>query len=79
MNKEYLKLILRVAINDIGFTNEKNTAGYIYLVRDPRAVACSMAAHSNTNTNITVKNLFDDRMVGYNGKIVLQNILRLGK
>ena len=27
-----------------------------------------MAAHSNTNTNITVKNLFDDRMVGYNGK-----------
>ena len=57
-----------VSINNIGFTNEINTAGYIYLVRDPRAVVCSMSAHSNTSTDSVVKNLFDERMVGYNGK-----------
>ena len=57
-----------VAINNIGFTNEINTAGYIYLVRDPRAVVCSMSAHSNTSTDSVVKNLFDEKMVGYNGK-----------
>ena len=57
-----------VALNNISFTNETNTAGYVYLVRDPRAVVCSMAAHSNTKIESTVKNLFDDRMTGYNGK-----------
>ncbi len=38
-----------VAILNNWFTNSNNTAGYIYIVRDPRDVAISWAKHSNLN------------------------------
>ena len=36
-----------VAISNNWFTNSDNTAGYIYVVRDPRDIAISWAKHAN--------------------------------
>ena len=46
------------------FTDKKNTAGYIYVVRDPRAVACSYASHNNVSLDISVNNLLNETLVG---------------
>ena len=42
------------------FTNETYTKGYIYLIRDPRSVVCSMAAHSNKKIEKCVEDLLND-------------------
>ena len=49
------------------FTDETNTIGYIYIVRDPRAVACSLAAHSEISLEKAVDDLINKDQIGYNG------------
>ncbi|MAJ23272.1 MAG: hypothetical protein CBC24_05385 [Candidatus Pelagibacter sp. TMED64] len=53
------------------FTNKDNTLAYIYLVRDPRAVVCSNAFHSNITLDQSVKDLMNDNLVAYNGEFKL--------
>ena len=64
-----------VAIKDHWFTNEKNTLGYIYIVRDPRAVACSNAKHSNISMEESVNNLINENQIGYNPKYKLVEVI----
>ena len=63
-----------VSYNNKWFTDEKNTAGYIYVVRDPRAVACSNASHLNYTIEESVNDLIDENLVGYNGNYKLAEI-----
>ena len=46
------------------FTNKKNTVGYIYIVRDPRAVACSLAKHHAISQEKAVNNLLNENQIG---------------
>ncbi len=56
-----------VAYKNRWFTDETNTIGYIYIVRDPRAVACSLAAHSEISIEKAVDELINEDHIGYNG------------
>jgi len=56
-----------VAYKNRWFTDETNTIGYIYIVRDPRAVACSLAAHSEISIEKAVDDLINKDQIGYNG------------
>jgi len=49
------------------FTDENNTIGFIYTVRDPRAVACSKAYHSGLTIEESVNSLLNENEIGYNG------------
>ena len=53
------------------FTDETNTAGYIYIVRDPRAIVCSNASHSNISLEKAVFTLLNEDEIGYNGRYKL--------
>ena len=48
-------------INNYPFTNTDNTAGGIYIVRDPRDVAVSMSHHSNMNNENVVEHLITNQ------------------
>ena len=48
-------------INNYPFTNTDNTAGGIYIVRDPRDVAVSMSHHSNMNNGSVVEYLITNQ------------------
>ena len=41
------------------FTNSQNTAGYIYIVRDPRDVAISWAKHANLTYDESINFMLD--------------------
>ena len=56
------------------FTDETNTIGYIYTVRDPRAVVCSKAYHSNISIEESVNALINKDEIGYNGSYKLAEI-----
>jgi len=56
------------------FTDEKNTVGYIYVVRDPRSVACSNASHSNCTIEESVNDLLNENLIGFNGNYNLAEI-----
>tara|TARA_B100001123_G_C15150035_1_gene963136 strand:+ start:286 stop:1104 length:819 start_codon:yes stop_codon:yes gene_type:complete len=56
------------------FTNENNTVGYIYVVRDPRSVACSLAHHTKISIEESVQDLLNNNQVGYNGPYKLAEI-----
>ncbi len=56
------------------FTTEIHTAGYIYIVRDPRAVVCSLAAHTNNTIEHSIKDLLNDNFIGSNGKYNLAEL-----
>ena len=43
-----------ISLKDNWFTDENNTIGYIYLVRDPRSVVCSYAAYAGISIEKTV-------------------------
>ncbi len=49
------------------FTDESNSMGYIYIVRDPRAVVCSLASHAKISMEKAVDDLINPNQVGYNG------------
>jgi len=56
------------------FTDEMNTAGYIYLVRDPRSIACSLASHSNISIEQAVNDLLNENNMGLNGPYKLAEL-----
>ena len=60
---------------DRWFTTSNNTLGYIYIVRDPRAVACSLASHSKISIEQSVYNLLNENQIGYNETNKLAELL----
>ena len=56
------------------FTDKTNTIGYIYIVRDPRAVACSKAYHSGLSIKESVNGILNENEIGYNGPYKLAEI-----
>ena len=48
-----------VAISNNWFTNSSNTAGYIYIIRDPRDVAISWAKHANLTYDNSIDFMID--------------------
>ena len=48
-----------VSISNNWFTNSMNTAGYIYIVRDPRDVAISWAKHANLTYDNSINFMLD--------------------
>ena len=48
-----------MAISNNWFTNSSNTAGYIYIVRDPRDVAISWAKHANLTYDKSIDFMLD--------------------
>ena len=63
-----------VSLKDKWFTTETHTSGYIHIVRDPRSVVCSLAAHSNTTIEKSAKDLLNDNFIGSNGKYNLAEL-----
>ena len=55
------------AYNNNWFTEESNTIGYIYIVRDPRAVACSKSYHTGLSLEESVSSLLNENEIGFNG------------
>ena len=60
------------AINENQFSNNKNTLGVIYLVRDPRSVAVSLAYHNNITYDKSIKNLLDSNMSSVNSDFITE-------
>ena len=56
-----------VAYKGKWFADVTNTKGYIYIVRDPRSVACSKAYHSDLSMEKSVDSLINKNEIGYNG------------
>ena len=50
-------------INGNQFSNNNNTLGVIYIVRDPRSVAVSMAYHDNSTFEKSINNLLDTKRI----------------
>lgn len=48
------------------FTNDKNTSGAIYIVRDPRSVVVSKAYHDNISFDRSVDDLLDEKIFSTN-------------
>ena len=48
-----------VSISDNWFTNSSNTAGYIYIIRDPRDIAISWAKHANLTYDNSINFMLD--------------------
>ena len=48
-----------MAISNNWFTNSSNTAGYIYIIRDPRDVAISWAKHANLTYDNSIDFMLD--------------------
>tara|TARA_B100001123_G_C15163447_1_gene968384 strand:- start:101 stop:919 length:819 start_codon:yes stop_codon:yes gene_type:complete len=55
------------AYNNHWFTEDYNTIGYIYIVRDPRAVVCSKAHHTGLSIEQSVASLLNENEIGFNG------------
>ena len=52
-------------VNNFDFTNKANTAGFIYIVRDPRSVVISNAHHLDIKIDDAVKNIINQNMINY--------------
>ena len=63
-----------VSYKDKWFTTKENSSGYVYVVRDPRAIVCSQAVHSNIKIEKSVENLLDKNFIGYNGEYYLAEL-----
>jgi len=55
---------LNCNINNYEFTNKNNTAGAIYIVRDPRNLITSISNHYDKNIQESKKFLFTPRLIG---------------
>jgi len=49
------------SINNFDFTNKDNTAGFVYLVRDPRSVVVSLSYHSDCSFEKTVDDMIFEK------------------
>ena len=63
-----------VSYKNSWFTDKTNTIGYIYVVRDPRAVACSLAAHANLSLEQSTNDLLNENQIGFNGPYKLAEL-----
>ena len=63
-----------ISYKDKWFTDETNTAGYVYIVRDPRSIACSLASHSKISIEQAVSDLLNENNVGFNGPYKLAEL-----
>ena len=54
------------SIDGYPFSDKKNTAGVIYIVRDPRSVAVSYAFHANISFEESVNELLNPNLVAIN-------------
>ena len=63
-----------VSYKDRWFTDETNTAGYVYVVRDPRSIACSLASHSKISIEQAVNDLLNENNMGLNGPYKLAEL-----
>ena len=63
-----------VSYKDRWFTDEINTAGYVYVVRDPRSIACSLASHSKISIEQAVNDLLNENNMGLNGPYKLAEL-----
>jgi len=52
-------------VNSFDFTNNQNTAGFIYIVRDPRSVTISNAYHLDNDIDDAIKSITNEKMVNY--------------
>ena len=50
------------------FSNKENTAGFIYIVRDPRSVAVSYAYHEDISFNKSIEQMFNENRIAINDK-----------
>ena len=50
-----------VSISNNWFTNEKLTAGYIYIIRDPRDIAVSWAKHTGLSIDDSINFMLDNK------------------
>ena len=60
------------AINDYEFTNDQNTCGFIYIVRDPRSVAVSYAHHTKISLEKSVNNIISEKYIGINDEKLVE-------
>ena len=51
-------------VNNFDFTNKANTAGFIYIVRDPRNIVTSFAHHFQTTPEQAYENLLSHQYLG---------------
>ena len=56
------------SINGFPFSNSDNTSGFIYIVRDPRAVAVSFSYHQNISFEKSVSMMLNPNLLAHNGK-----------
>ena len=63
-----------ISYNKKWFTSSENTSGYIHVVRDPRAIVCSQAVHSNIKIERCADDLLNDNFIGYNGEYGLAEL-----
>ena len=54
-----------VSSNNNLFTDETNSLGYIYVVRDPRSIVCSYAKHMNISNESSVKRIINKDLIGF--------------
>ena len=57
------------------FTNEFNSLGYIYVVRDPRSIVCSYAKHMNISNKSAMQRITNKNLVGFYGENNLAEIV----
>ena len=67
-------------VNGIEFPNHRNTAAVIYLIRDPRDVLISWAAHMDKTLEDTERLMFDVNFcIAKGGNPYIASLCRLGK
>jgi len=64
-----------VSSNGNLFTNEINSLGYIYIVRDPRSIACSYAKHMNISNENSVQRITNKDLIGFYGENNLAEVI----
>ena len=64
-----------VSANGNLFTDRTNSLGYIYIVRDPRSIACSYAKHMNISNENSVKKIINKDLIGFYGKNNLVEVI----
>ena len=71
------------AINNINFTNNKNTIGAIYIIRDPRNIITSLQNHYELSSNEALEFMLNEKkyimIIMLKMILVIFNLLVLGK
>jgi len=52
-------------IDEVPYTHEETTLGYIYLIRDPREIAVSYSYHKNNNIDKTIDTMINHKAISF--------------